>query len=218
MGNMFGQEQAALLSIQLLVMCHVHADNAVEDHKNTLVSRGDSATLTCNISVKNVTQIRWRKGSSVYVHSASENRTSDNFTSHRIRISVDLPITLNISNAQHEDAGLYQCHITDISGPNTISWNLTVSEKPKGIDPSWYFLYMLTPVVGFLLCVFISSVCICRKLSTRTPNQDSVQTHFHTEPVGEVVLSQPIGVMDHGTNHNHRRQYMERLNSIYGLS
>ncbi|XP_044074071.1 uncharacterized protein LOC122886145 isoform X4 [Siniperca chuatsi] len=117
------------------------------DHRDVLVSRGDSVMFTCNISNANTTQINWT----------------------------------------------------------------------KEISPSWYFLYMLTPAIGFLLCGFTPAVCLCRKLRTRTPNQNPVQDQFHLQSEGEVVLRQPQGGTDSRTNNQQRSQYMERVNSIYGL-
>ncbi|KAL3969864.1 hypothetical protein ACER0C_027661 [Sarotherodon galilaeus] len=89
--------QAALLFIQLLVMCHVFAEN----HRSTFVFRGGSVTLTCNISNKNATQISWTNGRSVFQYS------------------------LTIFSAQPEDEGLYTCAITGKNGLHSITWNLT---------------------------------------------------------------------------------------------
>ncbi|KAL7384465.1 hypothetical protein ABVT39_002747, partial [Epinephelus coioides] len=100
------------------------------DQRNISVPRGDSITLTCNMSMANVTQINWTKGRSVFAHSVLRNQTFSNFTSHYI-IDVNLPSKLNISNVQHDDAGLYRCNLTDSYGQRTTEWNLTVSEKPE---------------------------------------------------------------------------------------
>ncbi|XP_044074072.1 uncharacterized protein LOC122886145 isoform X5 [Siniperca chuatsi] len=146
---MFSLNQAALLFIQLLLTYQVFAVLGTHpfDHRDVLVSRGDSVMFTCNISNANTTQINWT----------------------------------------------------------------------KEISPSWYFLYMLTPAIGFLLCGFTPAVCLCRKLRTRTPNQNPVQDQFHLQSEGEVVLRQPQGGTDSRTNNQQRSQYMERVNSIYGL-
>ncbi|KAL7385324.1 hypothetical protein ABVT39_019364, partial [Epinephelus coioides] len=104
------------------------------DQRNISVPRGDSITLTCNMSMANVTQINWTKGRSVFAHSVLRNQTFSNFTSHYV-IDLNLPSKLNISNVQHDDAGLYRCDITDRISQRTIEWNLTVSEKPEDILP-----------------------------------------------------------------------------------
>ncbi|KAK2839901.1 hypothetical protein Q5P01_013641 [Channa striata] len=198
-------------------MCHVHAEVALDDYRNKQVSSGETITLTCNITDNSPTQIHWSKGNCVFAYSPS-NHTLSNFTSKRLKINPDLPTTLHISDAQHEDAGLYTCKVTGSHGVKTIRWNLTVSENRRegSIQPP-YFLYILIPVIGFLLCIFISSVCICsRKLRTGTPNEDPVQMETHIPSGGEEVISQPPGDTDHWRNNKHRSQYMERINSVYG--
>ncbi|XP_022596657.1 uncharacterized protein LOC111218572 isoform X2 [Seriola dumerili] len=45
---MFHLKQAALLSIQLLLICHVFAGHYPDEHRNILVSRGDPVMFTCN--------------------------------------------------------------------------------------------------------------------------------------------------------------------------
>ena len=102
-----------------------------DEHRNMLVSRGDPVILICNISKTNATQISWTKGRSFFAHLVSDNKTVSNFTSHKI--DINLPSKLNISNVQHDDAGLYKCDITDRQGRWTIKWNLTVSGEPQGM-------------------------------------------------------------------------------------
>ncbi|KAK2839898.1 hypothetical protein Q5P01_013638 [Channa striata] len=217
MVTMFRREQVALLSIQLLVMCHVHAEVALDDHRNKYVSTGETITLTCNIKDNSPRQIHWSKGNCVFAYSPSDNLTFSSFTSKRLKINPDLPSTLHISNAQHKDAGLYICRVTGRRVINTITWNLTVSENRRegSIQPP-YFLYILIPVIGFLLCIFISSVCICRKLRTWTLNKNPAQMETRIPSGGEEVISQPPGDTDHWRNNKHRSQYMERINSVYG--
>ncbi|KAF1382654.1 hypothetical protein PFLUV_G00146020 [Perca fluviatilis] len=218
---MFNRDQAALLSIQLYVMGQVFAEilSQTDEHRNMLVSRGDPVILICNISKTNATQIIWTKGRSFFAHLVSDNKTVSNFTSHKI--DINLPSKLNISNVQHDDAGLYKCDITDRQGRWTIKWNLTVSGEPqdtsKEISPLRSFLYILTAVTGLLLCVFTSAVCLHRKLGARTPNQNPVQEQFDLQSEGEVGVPQPQGVTDSRANYKHGSQYTERLNSIYGL-
>ncbi|XP_026231517.1 uncharacterized protein LOC113172715 isoform X2 [Anabas testudineus] len=209
---MFCLNQAALLSVQLLLIVHVHAGTVPVDHRNTLVSRGDSVMLTCNISINNGTQTNWNKDRFYLLYSFTYNLNSSNFTSDRFRIDVNLTTTLNIFNVQHEDAGLYTCTVTDIDGVKTIRWNLTVSESFKGIGQLWYVLYILTPITGIILCGFILAVYICRKLGTRTQNQNQ----FQHQSGGRVDRSQKQGDMDHRSNR--RSQYMERFNSIYDFN
>uniref|UniRef100_A0A3Q3MGA3 Ig-like domain-containing protein n=1 Tax=Mastacembelus armatus TaxID=205130 RepID=A0A3Q3MGA3_9TELE len=103
------------------------------DHRNILVSRGDSISLTCNISMKNATQINWTKDKkNIFTSSIKYNQTFSNFTSHRLRIETDSPTQLNISNAQHDDSGLYTCNVIARYGPQDIVWNLTVSQSLDG--------------------------------------------------------------------------------------
>ncbi|XP_049450749.1 uncharacterized protein LOC125900034 isoform X3 [Epinephelus fuscoguttatus] len=163
----------------------------------------------------NITQINWTKGRSVFAHSVLLNQNFSNFTSHYI-IDLNLPSQLNISNVQHDDAGLYRCNLTAIKGQRAIEWNLTVSEKPEGTSLPWYFPYILTAVIGLLLCVFTSAVCLYRKLRARTSDQSPAQEQFHLQSETEVALRHTRGDTDSRAN-KHRSQYMERLNSIYNL-
>ncbi|XP_034741396.1 uncharacterized protein LOC117952900 isoform X1 [Etheostoma cragini] len=169
---MFNRDHAALLSIQLYVMCQVYAEilSDTAEYRNMLVSRGDFVILTCNISTSNATQIHWTKGSSVFSYLVLTNKTVSNFTSHKI--DVNLPTKLNISNVQHDDTGLYKCVITGKRGSWTVKWNLTVSRESEENSQLWSFLHILTAVTG-LICVFTSAaVCLYRKCRTKTPNQD----------------------------------------------
>ncbi|XP_073330168.1 uncharacterized protein [Pagrus major] len=187
---MFSLNRAALL--QLLVMCQVFAGHFIE-HKDILVSRGESVMLTCNTSEEKIIQINWTKDRFRFAHLISTNETFSNFSSHRVTIDLNLPAQLNVSNAQHEDAGLYICEV--VSGDHgtwTTEWNLTVSEAPERVSSSWDFLYILTSVIGLLLCVIAPAVCLCRKLWKETPNQDSVRSRtlsyvqFHVQLGGQV--------------------------------
>ncbi|XP_034056251.1 uncharacterized protein LOC117535800 [Gymnodraco acuticeps] len=201
--------RAALLSIQLYFMGQVFAEIAREDHRSIEVSRGDSVILTCNISTTNATQINWSKDSFLFAYSFADNQTFSNFTSHTL-IDITLPSKLNIYNVQRDDAGLYKCNVTYPRGPETIVWNLTVSWEPEGVDPSWSYLYTLSAVIGLLLCVFTSAVCLYRKHRARTPNQISVEGQM------DIQLEEE-GVTGSRTNINRRSQYMERVNYIYDL-
>ncbi|KAG8000606.1 Hemicentin-1, partial [Nibea albiflora] len=103
-----------------------------DDHKDERVYRGDSISFDCNTSKANTTQITWIKdGFSFYA--VRKNQTFSNFPSHRLRIDQNFPSVLNVSDAQHEDEGLYKCVVTTISGSRIIQWNLRVSEKPEGL-------------------------------------------------------------------------------------
>ena len=101
-------------------------------HRDILVSRGESVTLTCNTSEENITQISWTKDRFSFVHSIQLNQTFSNLTSNRLTIDRNLPLKLNVSNAQHEDTGLYTCIVTSVRGERIIKWNMTVSEAPEG--------------------------------------------------------------------------------------
>ncbi|XP_049450736.1 neural cell adhesion molecule 1-like isoform X4 [Epinephelus fuscoguttatus] len=184
------------------------------DQRNILVPRGDSIILTCNISNANVTQINWTKGRSVFAHSVLLNQTSSNFTSHYI-IDVNLPSKLNIPNVQHDDAGLYRCHITNGIGQRTIEWNLTVSEKPEGQNSlPWYFPYILTAVIGSLLCLLTPAVCLSRKNWTKTQNQDQDSrtlscAQYQAQLGREVAPLQPHSCAEYRTNHQQRESVLQ---------
>ncbi|XP_027147125.1 uncharacterized protein LOC104936872 [Larimichthys crocea] len=203
---MFSLNQAPLLCVQLLVMGQVFA---VIDQVDHMLYRGDSVSLDCNISKENTTQINWTKDRFLFAYLVSTNLTFSNFTSPRLRIDQNFPSVLNVSDAQHEDAGLYTCDVvTKIDGSRTTQWNLTVSEKPGEVSSSWYFPYILAAVIGLLLCCIAPAVCLCRKLRARTPEQN-------LESGGEVVV--PQGSRERRTNNKQRSQYMERVNSIYDV-
>ncbi|XP_047198606.1 uncharacterized protein LOC118120113 [Hippoglossus stenolepis] len=216
---MFHLTQAALLAVHLVVMCPVLAEILQffpDDHRDILVSSGDSVTFTCNTTTNRTSQINWTKGKFFFSHSVSLNKTVSNVTSDRVRIDVDFPSKLKISNAQHEDSGLYQCGVTDRKGAWSNRWNLTVAETPPEVL-SWYFLYTILRGVVLLLFGITAAVCLHRKLRTRTSNQDPVQSQLHLQSGGEVVIPQAQAGPDRRTNNKHRSQYRERLNSIYGV-
>lgn len=97
-----------------------------------MVFTGDSVTMTCNISEPNATQISWTNNRSVFQYSIVLNRTFSNFSFYKLKINHELPTEIIIFSAQSEDKGLYTCSITGADGLHSITWNLTVSEKPKG--------------------------------------------------------------------------------------
>uniref|UniRef100_UPI0037E74017 uncharacterized protein isoform X1 n=1 Tax=Semicossyphus pulcher TaxID=241346 RepID=UPI0037E74017 len=218
MVTMFLLNPAALLFIQLLFTCQVFAvvGNLTVDDSHKLASLGASVMFTCNKSTTNLTQIHWSKDRFRFTHSISRNETFSNFTSDRFRIDVNLPSTLNIFNAQHDDAGVYTCALADSSGLWTIKWNLTVSEKPEEIGADigslWYFVYILTSVIGLFLLGIVSVVCLCRRMRAKTPNQE--QIHLESA-AAENQLPQTQSGAERRTNNKRRSQYMERLNSIY---
>ncbi|XP_058478764.1 uncharacterized protein LOC131455248 [Solea solea] len=212
---MFHRNQAALLSIQLLAVCHVRA--ASDNHVQVQVVRGDPVIFNCNISAGNLTQINWTKGKFLFAHRILGNSTFSNFTYQNVTIEPCCLSNLSISNAQHEDTGLYKCVMTYTRGITTTTWNLTVLEKQKANTlplPLWILISILAPVVGLFLCGVTAAVCYHRKVRSRSPEDDSVQVQSLPQSEAEVVLR--VGT-DGRMNTKHRSQYMERLNSIYGL-
>ncbi|XP_005747259.1 uncharacterized protein LOC102202053 [Pundamilia nyererei] len=206
--TMFTINRAALLFVQLLVMWDVFAEIAKDDHRAVLVSQGDSVTLTCNISKTNATQISWTNNRSVFHYSSELNRTYSNFSLHRLKINHEFPTKLIIFSAQPEDEGLYTCKLTDKRGVNSITWSLTVSENPTESTSSKYFLYILPPAIGFLLCCITLAVFLYRKSMMMKLNQDAVQDQIPPQSGEE-------GGSTNCKNNRQRSQYMERLNSIY---
>ncbi|XP_026001088.1 uncharacterized protein LOC113008125 [Astatotilapia calliptera] len=213
---MFKLNQAALLFIKLLVMWHVSAVMLQDENRAMMVSRGDSVTLTCNISKTNTTQISWTNNRSVFHYSIELNRTYSNFSLHRLKINHELPTKLIICSAQPEDEGLYKCSIAGNRGVNIITWNLTLSDSPKESISSQYFLYILPPAIGFLLCGITLAVFLYRKMRRRALNQDPVQDQFPPNSGDQAAFSQPQGGTAHCKNDKQSGQYMERLNLIYG--
>ncbi|XP_056287897.1 uncharacterized protein LOC130204912 [Pseudoliparis swirei] len=202
---MFNRDQAALLSLLLINMCH--GSEEIE-HRDKLVSRGDSVILTCNRSETQLTQITWTKGRFVHSFLFSGNQTLSNFTSDRLRIDNNSPSTMNIYNVQHDDAGTYRCCITAEKVSWTIEWNLNVSGEAEETSPLSNLPYILTAVIGFLLCV-VAAVGLYRKLRARSPNQSPVPDRSHLHSVERTST-------DTGAN-KRRSQYLETLNSIYSL-
>ncbi|XP_034418051.1 uncharacterized protein LOC117750792 isoform X2 [Cyclopterus lumpus] len=203
MGIMFNRDHAALLSIQLLTVCQVFAVSEIED-RNELVSRGDSVVFTCNISDTNETQLTWTKDRFVYAFSFPKNLSISNFTSRRLRIDNNLPSRMIISNVQHDDAGTYRCCLIAVNSTRNIEWDLKVSGEPEA-SPLRYPLYILTAVIGFLLCV-VTAVCLCS--STTIPNQHQESetlsyAQFHVQSGKEVAPLQPHSCAEYRTNHKH---------------
>ncbi|XP_047457022.1 uncharacterized protein LOC125017653 [Mugil cephalus] len=207
---MFSQNQAALLLIVLLAR-RVFAGSETDEHRDMLVSRGDSVTFHCNVSRENASEMTWNFKRFIYKHSILINQTFSNVSSDRLRID---PLKLNIFSAQPEDAGLYSCSATDRRGLNCVSWNLTVSENIEETSSS-YLPYVLTAAVGLLLCVIASAVCLWRRSRSRAEQ---------TFPVGDQTRSgsreeghnQEEDNTDQWRNNKRRSQYMEKLNPIYG--
>ncbi|KAM7380419.1 hypothetical protein PAMP_003719 [Pampus punctatissimus] len=216
---MFRSEQAALLAIQVLIMCHVFAVSHPNDHRDVLVSRSNNISFTCNVSVENALQIVWKKEDRLlFSYNILKNKTVNNIASQSVSTDPNFHLKLNIFNAQHEHAGLYKCEVTGkTNGTWTIAWNLTVLEINKEISSWYHYQYVLTPAIGLLLCGFSAAVCLCRKLWTVTPNQDQVSDEFQFQLGEEVVLTQLGSAVDHRTNRQ-RSDYKERLNSIYDLN
>lgn len=105
--------------------------NAVEQ-RNISVYRGESVTFTCNVSNTTVSQIQWTKDRLSFVFQVSLNKTVSNFTSHRLTIDTNFPSKMNISNVQHDDAGIYRCTLYEEKRTRSLEWNLTVSEEHEG--------------------------------------------------------------------------------------
>ncbi|XP_062259436.1 uncharacterized protein LOC133967795 [Platichthys flesus] len=193
MAAMFHLNQAALLAVHLKVMCPVLAEISEffpGDHRHILVSSGDSIMFTCNVSTNRTLQINWTKDKFLFAHSVINNETLSNFTSDRVKIDVDLPSKLKISNAQLEDSGLYQCSLTDEKGPYSNKWNLTVAGTPPE-DLSWYFLYTILPGVVLLLFSLTAAVYLHRIRRAGTSNKRCCDyrtltfTWFHVKLGGE---------------------------------
>ncbi|KAM4731068.1 uncharacterized protein FYW61_009214 isoform 2-T5 [Anableps anableps] len=210
---MFSLKQAALLFIQLLNMSRVFSVPVIAGHLDVLVSRGNSVMLTCKISNENTTLIQWTKDRWHFVYAPSLNQTFSNFSSHRLKIDTNIPTTLNIFSAQHDDAGLYTCIITERKGLNNMTWNLIVAENQNAIGSSQYIAFTL-PAFGLLLCCTAITVCLCRKCGTRKESQKPDQ-HQSQAQSGQAFSNQLQGT-DQWRSKKHRSDYMERLNSVYG--
>ncbi|XP_054888126.1 uncharacterized protein LOC129361349 [Poeciliopsis prolifica] len=212
---MFSMKQAALLFIQLSQTTYVFAAPATADHYDVSVSRGDPVVLTCYISNENTTVLKWTKDRWYFVHSISNNRTFSNFSSHRLRIDTNKPSTLSIDNTHHDDAGVYSCNITGSKGLYNMSWTVTVLENQNGTSPSQYIMVALLPAFGFLLCCSALTVCLCRKYGTRKERQKSVQPQTQLQVGGQEVHNQ-MRSPGQWRSKKHRRDYLEKLNSVYG--
>uniref|UniRef100_A0A1A7WIV1 Uncharacterized protein n=1 Tax=Iconisemion striatum TaxID=60296 RepID=A0A1A7WIV1_9TELE len=102
-----------------------------------------------------------------------------------------------------------------------MTWNLTVAESQT--EPVDYRLHTLA-ALGLLLCFIPAAVCLCRKCRTRISHHDPVQTQSQSD--GQLgpqniftvqdVPAEPRGSVDEGRNVKQRREYMEKLNSLYG--
>ncbi|XP_014830893.1 PREDICTED: uncharacterized protein LOC106909103 [Poecilia mexicana] len=160
---MFSLKQAALLFIQLLLTNYISARIATADHYDVLVSRGNSVLLTCNMSNENATIIQWTKDRWVFKYSFSRNQTFSNFSSHRLRIDTNIPSTLSIDSAQHDDAGLYTCNIIGNKGLNNITWTVTVLENQNGTSSSQYIIFTLPSAFGLILCFMTTALCLHRR-------------------------------------------------------
>ncbi|XP_041858494.1 protein sidekick-2-like [Melanotaenia boesemani] len=186
--DMISLNPAVFIFIQLI--WPAFAGTIASDHQNVSVSEGDSVVFNCNTSEKHTKHITWTKGIFMFSWSVQLQQNFSNF-SDRVTMDSVNKSKLKIVSAQLNDSGLYTCEITDNRGINSITWNLTVFKK-----------------------VFKKAViCLCSKYGTRTENQNPFQDQFQSQ-TEEAVNMQLQG----GTNHQRnkrRREYMERLNSIY---
>ncbi|KAG7503597.1 hypothetical protein JOB18_041624 [Solea senegalensis] len=192
---MFHRNQAALLSIQLLAVCHVRAVS--DNHVQVQVVRGDPVIFNCNISAGNLTQITWTKGKFLFAHRILVNSTFSNFTYQNVAIDPCCLSNLTILNAQHEDTGLYKCVMTYKHGITTTTWNLTVLEKHKENTlplQLWILIFILAHVIGLLLCGITATVtCYGRSKCLATTSKKKLdfdsRTHscaqFHVQSGGE---------------------------------
>ncbi|XP_029386656.1 uncharacterized protein LOC115062173 [Echeneis naucrates] len=225
---MFSRDQAALLSVQLMFMCRVFAEPPAVQHRNKVVSSGDSIKFTCNTNItemaeKDVTHIKWTKDTFLFSQDILNNQTFSNFTYDKVKIDTRFPFNLIIFNAQYYHAGLFTCRLTRTNGPSTAVWNLTVSEKSEKSEEInskvWYFVYILPVVSGLLLCGITSAVCISRrKRKSSALNQDPDPDQIQTQSGLDVVQHQLQADAESMRSNTRRTCYVERLNSIYGLS
>ncbi|KAF7215686.1 uncharacterized protein [Nothobranchius furzeri] len=227
MVTMFSQKQQVLIFIQLVNMWSVFAADMKTEHRDVQVSRGETIMFTCNVSTINLTLIRWTNVRSTFTYSVSSNRTFSNFSSSRVTIDTNIPTSLNISNIQHDDAGVYRCTITS-NGLNSMTWNLTITRTQTESSLSTYsvldYKLHVLAALGFLLCFISAAVCLCRKCRTRASNnypvQDPSQSEGELGPQNIFIMTnaptEPRGSVDEGRNKKERREHMERLNSLYG--
>ncbi|XP_047226653.1 uncharacterized protein LOC124871427 [Girardinichthys multiradiatus] len=217
MVTMLSLKQAALFFIQLLNTSSVFAGTFIAYHWDVSVSRGDLIQLTCNISNNNTKMIQWTKDRYYFSHSYSSNRTFSNFSSNSLRIDLKVPSTFNISNAQHDDAGLYTCIITDSNGFNNMTWNVTVKvfENQKEISLLLYITFTLLPAFGLILCCTALAVCLWRKCGSIKENQKPVQNQSLPQSGQSVPAQMQLGT-GQWRNKRQRKEYIERLNSVYG--
>ncbi|KAK5602811.1 hypothetical protein CRENBAI_025083 [Crenichthys baileyi] len=193
-----------------------------------LVSSGDPVTFTCNISENATVLIHWTSGRYYFTYSRSLNQTKSNFSSERVKIDSNIPSKLCIFRAQHDDAGLYTCTITDGGGYNKFTWDLTVSEQ-EGICFSKYIFFILSPAIGLLLCCITVAFCLCRNCGRRSECQGSVHNQYQyprsqsiQQDCDSVFTPQtvPTNLPDSPNcrrSKQQRNDYIERRNSIYAL-
>ncbi|KAI3356320.1 hypothetical protein L3Q82_017544 [Scortum barcoo] len=206
---MFKLNQAALLSIQLSAMCQVFAVLETQPvyHFDMLVSRGDPVMFTCNISETNMSIIIWTNSKSVLINSVLKNQTFSNFSSHRLKIDLNLPSKLNIFSAQSDDPGLYRCTLNDKHGSKYAEWNLTVSEKPEVLEtqPVYHFDMLVSRRDPVMFTCNISEANMSHrsagptanlKLRAKAPDQIPAQDPIPLQSGGEEVPSEPQGVAD----------------------
>ncbi|XP_029980095.1 uncharacterized protein LOC115411935 isoform X2 [Sphaeramia orbicularis] len=173
----FRMNRAFLLLIHLLSF-NIFADSS--DVSNVQVFRGQSITFSCNKSTGKLFQVDWNNSRYMYAHDTERNDTTSNFTHHRFNIDTNFSnSTLTIIKAEDEDAGLYSCTLSGKRGTEVFTWNLTVTENPKGkeLSGSWH-LYILPPLSGLLLLGFSLFICLCLELKNRSSNQESVQNRM----------------------------------------
>ncbi|XP_041858499.1 uncharacterized protein LOC121650814 [Melanotaenia boesemani] len=208
--DMISLNPAVFIFIQLI--WPAFAGTKTSDHQNVSVSEGDSVVFNCNTSEKHTTHITWTKCRLMLSWAVQLQQNFSNF-SDRVTIDLVNKSKLKIVSAQLEDSGLYTCEITDNRGINSITWNLTVSEKETSLLSNVVFIRPLA--AGFLLCCITAVICLCRKYGTRTGNQNPFQDQFQSQTEEVVTCNYKVTRI---ISEQEEERIQERLNLIYDHS
>ncbi|KAM4701506.1 uncharacterized protein O3C94_002451 [Discoglossus pictus] len=164
-------------------------------------SAGDTVNMSClrPPDSDRIRQITWTKQNTSHsLHFAflknGSNGTYINFTDPRFSfLSSELPLVLEIRDAQPSDSGNYSCNITGRGGVNATTWELRVSEQKPPTSEGRRGWELSVGLVGFALLLIILISVICYKKHHRTSvHQNFVhQSSQETNQGVQVIYEEP---------------------------
>ncbi|XP_019910072.1 uncharacterized protein LOC105027886 isoform X3 [Esox lucius] len=184
--------------------------------KNETAALGETVTLQCDGPANAVIWKRETLSFTTFSHRFWKNETTfNNLTSERMSIDPVNPLLLKIHNVQLTDTGNYSCIITGDRGLQTTTWSLTITDpndEHKGTAGHSLqdLLYIIPPaIIGSALCILVCCVIWWYRKRQQHRSEGLQDTEVEDRNAQSNIASGKRA-------QRMRRQYFERLNSIYG--